>query len=496
MVNHLDSNAFRHFEAPFTKALTPALKGSASALFSDSWEIKLNGTHKIWTRGFDSAFEQRFGYDLIPFMEDSLDNFPEVRYDYMQLLSDYVIDGFYRPFHRRAHALGAFSRAQCLASPTDVMAAYAVVDVPETEAMLNNPNYARVVSSAACLAGKREVSSETFTCMYGFSLTNLREEQTADLKLVADAIIAQGVNQIFYHGMPYNGVECDTNDFFATVYIGPNGSLTEELPAFNAYLEKVCGMLKKGKTYSDVAVYIPYEDHVMAGPYPPERQRVWVWGQYEMRYIVPPREVEDRHPLWINRLFLEKAEYNNEKLITGDAAFNSLYVDVAYLDKRALDEMLRLARRGLPICLTQRPQEPGKIKSSNYEKNLNSLLSLENVSSDWSEIENSPPLLQGDSLPDYWCRVDGKEHYLFFSHPYTKGLVYPLTSGDAWCDRSIFYPLSIHANGKETQLTLEFKPYQSLMVKVDANGNCRFIDISFVPKDPVVKAPSKQRMYF
>jgi hypothetical protein len=68
--------------------------------------------------------------------------------------------------------------------------------------------------------------------------------------MVADALFAQGINHHIYHGMPYNPAGSDTIDFFATTYFGPNGSLTPELPAFNSYIEKVSGLMQKGKTYS------------------------------------------------------------------------------------------------------------------------------------------------------------------------------------------------------------------------------------------------------
>ncbi|MDQ3017735.1 MAG: hypothetical protein M3R25_13575, partial [Bacteroidota bacterium] len=262
------------------------------------------------------------------------------RYDYMMLLDEYVTNGFYRPYVNKCRALGAWSRVQCLSAPSDVMTTYSLVDIPETEAMLNNPIYSRIVSSAACLASKPIVSSETFTCMYGFPATYLRQEQTADLKMVADALFAQGVNQHIYHGTPYNTIGSDTIEFFATTYFGPGGSLEPELPAFNEYIQKVSGLMKKGRTYTDVAVYIPYEDGVMKGPYPKERQRVWVWGEYEMRYIFPPDETEGYHPLWINRHFLEQAKFQDRKLIVGDAAFSTLYIDVDYMDIKALKQTL------------------------------------------------------------------------------------------------------------------------------------------------------------
>lgn len=497
VINHLDSNAFRTFAEPVGNALAKALKGSKSALFTDSWEIKLNSTNKIWTDGFEKTFRESFGYDIIPYMEAGLDSFPDVRYDYMLHLDDYVTNGFYKPYVKKCRELGAWSRVQCLASPTDVMTTYSLVDIPETEAMLNNPNYSLIVSSSACLASKNVVSSETFTCMYGFPATYLRQEQTADLKMVADAMFAKGVNHHFYHGMPYNPEGVDSIDFFATTYFGPGGSLEPELPAFNTYIEKVSEIMKKGKTYSDVAVYIPYEDGVMKGAYPPERQRVWVWGEYELRYVFPPEELEGYHPLWINRHFLEQAEFKDGKLSVGDAEFSALYIDVEYMDVRALKRILELARKGLPVCLKQHPKQPGYRKSDTYTSILSELQSLEHVEADLGLVLDHPPLLRGDDLPEYWCRVeeDGS-HYLFLAQLPSKGLEYPVYSGQSYMDHSDFRELTISVNGHNVTKKVEFKPYQSLMLKVSPNGNIEHLDINFVPRDPIILPREKQRMNF
>lgn len=497
VINHLDSNAFYFFARPVAKALTPALKGSKSALFTDSWEIKLNATNKIWTSGFDSTFLQTFGYDINPFMQMGLDSFPDVRYDYMLHLEDYVINGFYKPYVQLCRDLGAWSRVQCLGSPTDVMTTYSLVDIPESEAMLNNPNYSRIVSSSACLSGKKMVSSESFTCMYGFPATYLRKEQTADLKMVADALFANGVNQHVYHGTPYNPKGSDSIEFFATTYFGPGGALTPELPEFNAYIEKVSGIMQAGRTYSDVAVYIPYEDGVMRGAYPPERQRVWVWGEYELRYVNPPEEITGYHPLWINRHFLENANYTDGKLSVGDASFSLLYIEADYLDIRSLRRIHELAIQGLKVCLKKAPQQPGKNKSDVYYKLLTEMSSLQNVSTSFSDLIDHPPLIQGDSLPAYWCRVDSKgDHYLFLAQSRSKDLPYPVYSGQSFMQNSEYRDLKLHVNGKEVKRMFEFKPYQSLMLRISPSGNIDFIDITFTPKDPEIRPREDQRMYF
>ena len=496
VIDHLDSNVFYKFANPIAKALQPAMKGSQSAMFTDSWEVKLNSVDKIWTTGFDKSFQKRFDYDIIPFMEKDLDSFPHVRYDYMMHLSDYVIDGFYKPYVNKCHEMGALARVQCLASPTDVMEAYGVVDIPETESMLNNPNYSRIVSSAACLAGKPVVTSENFTCMYGFPGTYLREEQTADLKLVVDAMLAQGVNHIFYHGMPFNPKGSDTCDFFATVYVGPNGSLTDELAGFNQYMAKVCSVMKLGKTYTDVAAYIPYEDHVMAGPLPLEKRRVWVWGKYEMRYLFPPDKLEGYHPIWINRSFLEKAKMEGGKMVVGDASFSSLYIDASYVDSRALDELLRLGKLGLPIYVKNQFAQPGHQAVKDYADRLANLLLLPNVSSDLAKTLDHPPLVSGDNLPDYWCReVDG-DLYIFFANPKSKSLAYPLTMGQSFSANNIEQDVVISVFERKYRMILDFQPYQSLLLKLSPNGSVGWVDISYRPKDPEVREPTKQRMCF
>jgi hypothetical protein len=496
VVNHLDPEAFRVFAGPIAEALKEPLKGSKSALFTDSWEIKLNGKYKLWTPGFDSTFKEEFGYDIIPFMEAGLDSFPDVRYDYMLHLDHLVTEGFYRPYAEKCRELGAWSRVQCLAAPTDVMSTYALVDIPETEAMLNNPNYSRVVSSSACLASKPMVSCESFTCMYGFPATYIRDEQTADVKMVADGLFTEGVNQHFYHGFSYNPVGSDSNEFIGSVHFGPGGNLEEELADFNAYMEKVSGYMQKGRTYTNVAVYVPYEDAVMAGALPEEKRRVWVWGHYELRYVFTPDELEGYHPIWINRYFLDKGVVKNKKLHVGDAVFNALYMDVEYLDVRALRQLVSLAKKGLPVCLKQSPTQPGKNKSEDFKILVKELMEMENVQADFSSF-GILPLIEGDTIPPYWSRVDKNgSTYIFLAHEKSRRLAYPIYSGQAFTTKSITRDLTFHVNGNTIQKTLTFEPYQSLMLEIKPNGEVINRDIYFKPKDPKIKPREPQRMHF
>jgi len=497
VIDHLDSNAFKSFAEPIAKALKKPLQGSPSALFTDSWEIKLNAKQKIWTRGFDSLFEESFGYDIIPYMDQGLDSFPDVRYDYLLMLDKLVRENFYEPYVEKCRELGAISRVQCLASPTDVMTTYSLVDVPETENMLNNPNYSLIVSSAACLASKPIISSESFTCTYGFPATYLREEQVADLKMIADAMFSFGVNQHIYHGLPYNPKGVDSIDFFATTYFGPNGSLDPYLADFNQYIQKVSHLMRSGKTYSDLAVYIPFEDGIMKGAYPKAKQRVWVWGQYEMRYIELAEETKGYHPLWINRYFLEKAIWEEGELRVGDASFSALYIDVEYMDVRALERVYELAVKGLAVCLKQSPAQPGFKKSADFQARLAKLKNLKNVSKDIRQVVDHPALIEGDSLPQYWAKQqeDGSL-IVFLAQPKSQSLSYPIYSGQSFMKRSITKRLVFNYGDKQIEKELEFLPYQSIALKISLDGEIEMIDIAYFPPEPEVKPKEVQKSYF
>ncbi|MFH0945748.1 MAG: glycosyl hydrolase [Planctomycetota bacterium] len=479
VVNHMDKEAFERYASVMGAGLKDALQGSRSGLFCDSWEVE---TKRIWTEEFGEAFEQRYGYDIRPSMEQLYDeDHAGERYDYMKLVSETVIDNFYRPFTETCHALGAFSRVQCSGSPTDLLTAYAAADVPESEAMLFEPPFSTIPASAALLAGRPLVTSETFTCLYGFPGKHLGEEQTADLKLVADALFANGVNQIIWHGMPFNSRGSDGNRFYATVHVGESGALAKDLKEFNRYLEKVSGFMQRGRTWSDVAVYLPLEDAWIAGEYPEELQFPWAWGAYELRYVRFAEELSGHRPLWVNQRFLEEAELVDGVLNCGDARFTSLYVDVTDLDSGALDTILDLAKKGLPVCLKKRPGEAGRNKSADFASRLDELASLPAVSSRFAAVAARPPLVAGENLPDHWCRTDGEMYTIFFAHPSAKDLHLPLTLGQAQSAGLVEMPVVISVGGKSRKVDLKFEPGQSLLLEIDAAGQVRFVDITYQP---------------
>ncbi|MDQ2711712.1 MAG: hypothetical protein M3Y24_05650 [Acidobacteriota bacterium] len=412
VLNHLSAAALERYAEPLFAALKDALKGSPSALFCDSLEI---ATEHLWSPG-------------LPHLDD--------RYEYRKLISQTILREFYEPFTRLANEHGAYSRVQCHGAPTDLLAAYSAADVPESEALLFPPSFSRIAASAAAWVGKPVVSAEAFTCLYGFPDEHLGEEKIGDLKLLADALFANGVNQIVWHGMLYQPAGQSVR-FYASVHVGPDSPFASELPAFNRYLETISSHLKQGRAYGGLGVYLCNEDALKLDRIP-ENQRTpganYVW---EMRYAVPTAELAGFHPLWISLPFLREATVIDRQIRSCELTVQALYIDCEWLEPDALAELQRLESSGGKLFWKTRPQ--------------------------------LQPLLEGERIPPYWARVIDEDLLLFFAHPAAARITYPMPYGlstdDQTCD------VIVHWAGQDIPLSLRFKIAQSQMCRI-SGVNC------------------------
>ncbi|MBN2415532.1 hypothetical protein JXO52_06805 [bacterium] len=472
VLNHLDSTAFRRYAERVGDALKPAMGGRSSGIFCDSWEVE---TRRIWTDGLGDTFRQRYGYRLEPFMARIYEpGYENIFYDYMKLVSGYVLNQFYAPFTAKAHSLGGFSRAQCGGAPVDLLTAFSLVDVPETEAILYEPGFARIPVSAAVLSGRPLVSSETFTCIYGWKGwpgpgPHQGEEKIADLKLLADALVAHGVNHLIWHGMPFNGKNGE-NRFYASVHLGPDAAFADMLPLFNAYMETVCGYMRRGRPYSNIAMYLPLEDSWLGVEYPDSLKFPWVWGEYEQRYLRPSELLRGCQPLWINDHFLKRSTLENGRLNCGEASFSALYIDAEYMDGETVRTVIDLARRGFPVAVTRPPKEPGHIKDPAYPALVKELFSLPSVSRQGDAILPEEPLVAGTHLPPFWCRETDKEAYIFFAHPAAGGLSYPLPYGYSEEAGPLSRTVTVTWRHISHRVVLDFSRCGSLLLKVTERG--------------------------
>ncbi|MFN8633696.1 MAG: glycosyl hydrolase [Chloroflexota bacterium] len=483
VLDHLSSSAVQRYANAIGPSFALGLDGTPSALFCDSLELD---AAEIWTPSLSDAFEARYGYRL----DDHLDlarTHPHMRYDYRRMVGSTMLDAFFETFAQACRDLGAISRVQCHGAPTDLLAAYAAVDVPESEGLLFEPTFSRIPASAAALAGKPLVSAEAFTCIYGTigpgqlqAAKYWRREQLADLKLLADALIANGVNQLVWHGMPFNG-HGGSNEFYASVHVGPDSVFSRQLPAFNEYLESVCGMMRRGRPYTNLAVYLPNEDMLMRDRIPDEQRTPGAVFEWEMRRVAPPAETEGHHPTWVSEPFLRQAQIVDGQISIGDVRFAGLYADVEWMDAGALEHVARLARGGAKIVLKRAPSSPGMRRNPQYAHWLAELSRLPNVSPDLSAL-GIQPLVEGQDVPPYWAKQGTGELLIFFAHPFARDVHYPMRFGQSHCTERLTREVVIRYGSSARPVTLTFEPYQSVLLRVPLVGEVSTLDLEYTPE--------------
>ena len=305
-------------------------------------------------------------------------------------------------------------------------------------------------------------------------------------------MFANGINFIVWHGMPYNPPG-GKNRFYATIHTGPDCNFAQELPEFNQYFERVSGLMRLGKPYGAVAVYLPLEDVWIQNELPEELQRPSARYHWELQYVKFSESVFGFRPFWISSQFLDTAVFEDEKIRIGAMKFDFLYVDVDWLDINALENFIRLAKQGCGICINKKPSQPGFNKDKKYDDLVRELFSQKSVSGVLQKIAKRPPLIEGHLIPEFWCRKIDDDIIIFFSHPMTKSITYPMRYGQSFCETDMDIKIGINYAGHKNEVNLQFKPYQSIILKIDKQGNFKFEDINFVPPKPVIPEIDEQR---
>ena len=203
------------------------------ALFCDS--IELAGSN--WTDGFDSLFQEKYGYDLAPYYpfvfygsyqgyeENEYDSplkeeIRRARYDYNSLLVDTFIENFVVGFDTFCNDNGLLSRYQAYGTPylMGMIDGNMVADIPESNnwifsAPLDTPKWLwnqghgymiwnMYAAAGGHLTGKKIISSEAMTNTRGvFQLT------LEDIKQADDMNFITGINHSVLHGYNYSPPE-------------------------------------------------------------------------------------------------------------------------------------------------------------------------------------------------------------------------------------------------------------------------------------------------
>jgi hypothetical protein len=262
------------------------------------------------------------------------------------------------------------------------------------------------------------------------------------------------------------------------VCLGPDMPLADGMTALNAYLETVCRMLRRGRPFSQLAVYLPFEDAVIQ-----DRTADGTAFAWELRDAAPPGETAGYHPLWIGEPFLRHAELVHGQTTIGRVSVAALYLDAAWLDAGALEQVVRLARAGASIVLKRRPALPGMRRHPQYAGWLDELACLPNVVSRLDQL-TIRPLLAGLDLPLFWAREGAGELLIFVAHPHAHGVHGPLRYGQAFADGPVDRTVTLSYGEASQTVTLRFEPHQSLLIRLTRSGDVSLLDLDYQPPTP------------
>jgi hypothetical protein len=417
------------------------------AIFCDSLEVQAN---LYWNDDFLNEFRKRRGYDLTPYLPilkvsgfsvpygaspvhlplyDIADIGDRVRRDYWQTVSDLMIENFYSPFIQWAANNNLLSRVQAHGSPTDLLRVYGESSIPETEDLYDHGRYdfLKMSSSAADLYGRKIVASESFVWR-GKAYQNTPEK----IKRFADELLTAGINEIIYHGFPYEYMdrpEPGWHPFAAegsySSHMNQHNAFWPYLSTLNEYITRVQYISQTGATVVPVALYrgtLAYDSLEPAPPEPEIALRMMAAG-YNYDHI-------DAYVLLHSKVV-------DSKLISpGGEAYSVLILPhQKSVATQVADQLAAFAHQGLPIVfledtpLVEPDAAGGQFPTATPTNALEKLLTEKNVhaTSDASGAvkilaANIQPNLQfdGASVPFIEKRI-GSLDIFFVRNPSSAG---------------------------------------------------------------------------
>nr|GEU28681.1 hypothetical protein [Tanacetum cinerariifolium] len=264
VLDHLSRKAIDHH---LDTVATPLLQAFGDqppyAVFSDSLEVY----NTDWTDDFIEQFQRRRGYDITPHLPviyggQGPDVGPDVgalRRDWVLTQTELVNERYLTPVNDWAIRHHTRFRSQTYGEPAVSLSSNRLVALPEGEGpQFRSFSFTRLATSAGHLFNRPVISAETWTWLHSpaFAATPL------DMKVEADRMLLQGVNQFIGHGWPYTppGVAEPGYAFYAAAVFNNHQPWWNVMPDVNAYLTRTSYLMRQGRPDNQVAVLLPNDD--------------------------------------------------------------------------------------------------------------------------------------------------------------------------------------------------------------------------------------------
>ena len=259
----LDHFSRAAIDAHLNQVATPLLSAFGTtppeSVFSDSLEVYGSD----WTPNLLTEFQRRRGYDLTPHLPELLAGgtitADSVRHDWGLTLSELVNENYLSPINSFALEHHTNFRSQTYGEPAVTLANESTPALPEGEGpQWRSFSFTRWASSASHIYGRDVTSAETWTWLHSpaFRATPL------DIKVEADRMFLQGVNQIVGHGWPYSPHSAQEPGWslYAAAVFNTHNPWWPVMPSIISYLHRTSWLLQQGESANDIALLLPEDD--------------------------------------------------------------------------------------------------------------------------------------------------------------------------------------------------------------------------------------------
>ncbi|MEM7435595.1 MAG: glycosyl hydrolase [Myxococcota bacterium] len=376
IIDHLDRRGVQAFlEGEFKAWIDAASECPPRAVFVDSFELV---GELPWTTAFASKFEAMKGYDAMSylpflFLEGGESEYTRIfgrglpryqatddrglraREDYEEVRGILFEEEMIEPLRQWLGERGVELRLQAHGGYADILDAYGMADVPESEGLYAGGSYdfLRLAASAAETGGKRFASSETLVSVGAAELTE------REARITIGRAFSAGINRLMFHGFAYPYVQpggerwypfrpfedsaVTTGPLDLSFDLHPGAEIWDALPSLNQMVARLGYAMSRGSAVSQVAwLYSEQEADnfpnfgVEPGAFESETSRTLRRAGYQYTRV--------------SRKALESSTGDEGRLSVGAASFEALLVEgVEALDPEVLRGVARAVAGGVPV---------------------------------------------------------------------------------------------------------------------------------------------------
>ncbi|MCP4312677.1 MAG: hypothetical protein GY790_15555 [Bacteroidetes bacterium] len=258
-----------HFQESVMKLVNAGGEGLNDVIKNvlfDSYEAG----HQNWTKGFEKKFTKSMGYDITKYLPAiagrvviSTDETEDFLWDFRKVISDLMVENYYKHFQTLAHQNGLTFQAEHYGNfgNTDDFESGTYVDVSANEFWANQGNHhagiTKLSSSIAHVYGRKLVGSEAFTG----NPARIFETNPRDIKAQGDWMYAKGINQFWLHGFTHSPYKQTPGLGLGTYgsHFHRRNTWWPHAHAWVSYLNRCQYMLQQGNPHNDILLF-PGED--------------------------------------------------------------------------------------------------------------------------------------------------------------------------------------------------------------------------------------------